>query len=620
MEKNQKWAFLSTGLCGLCIILGIFLPLPKIILNIILFSGIIFGGFKQTKEGILELIHEKHLNVDLLMALAALGACLIGDFLEGAILTFIFSLAGSLEEYTLGKSQKELTALLNLQPKVALRVENGTPKEVPVESLLLNDLVLVPKGSQIPIDALIKKGEGLINEAAVTGESLPKEKKLGEQVFAGTVNIGDPIEIRVNKNADETLFSRIVKLVKEAQNTPSATSSFIEKIEDTYVKVVLIAVPLVILFMYFVLSWTFKESFYRGMVLLVVASPCALVASATPATLAAISHGAKRGLIFKGGAPLENLAGLKAIAFDKTGTLTKGKPVVTDVEFFTTVEAEKKTYAMLVYEMEKNSTHPLAQALKAHFKEFSNHQLNITVGEKTAVGMETVYKDQHYLIGKPLKESLAHLSKEHLTRLKELQEAGKTVVCLYKNNDIQGYFALLDLPQENAKEVLNYFKQQQIHTTILTGDQKSTGETVGRLLGADETFAQMLPEDKTKIIKAQGEKYGINAMCGDGINDAPALASATVGIAMGEGTDIAMDVADVVVMKNQLDRLVFSHKLAKKLKRVVIENIVFSLSVIAVLILSNFLQILDMPLGVVGHEGSTILVILNGLRLLHLKE
>ncbi len=608
MSKKEREAFLSTLFCLVFLIVGrISMALSQPFFPLFFLIAIISGGWKQTYEGISELIHERTLNVDLLMALAAIGACLIGNWFEGAMLTFIFCLSGALEEYATNKSTKEITALMNVAPNEAIKISADQHVTVPVEELELGDLVFVPKGNAIPIDGRML-GTSSIDESAISGEAIPVEKKINDDVFGGTINLGQPFTLEVTKVSTDTLFAQILRLVENAQNEKSATATFIEKIENIYVKIVLLAVPLMIIFTHFLLNWSFTESFYRGMVLLVVASPCALVASATPATLAAISNGAKKGILFKSGKTLEKLADLQAISFDKTGTLTQGKPRVTNYKPL----SDDPVVPQLFYSMERHSTHPLAVAITNFFKEEEN--LPLQVEEKAGFGLEANYHNQTWHLGKPRKNQQHPL-------IDQWREEGKTVVVLSRNNEITALLALMDLPKAHTKEVIGYFQQQEIATVMLTGDNSGAARYVAQQLDLDDFHGECLPADKTNLIKAQQEMYSVNAMVGDGINDAPALATASIGVAMGEGTDVAMEVSDMVLMKNDLTKLMYSHRLAKKMKRIIRQNIVFSLAVILLLIASNFLQFLTLPLGVVGHEGSTILVILNGLRmLLPLKE
>ncbi len=612
---KEKSSLIATIICGLLLIIGfINQNTGGIIYPYLFIIGMIIGGFHQTKDGIIDTIKDRHLNVDLLMALAAVGACTIEYYFEGIMLTFIFSLSGSLEEFTTNKSKKEIESLMEIQPDNAFLLnENGQTSEVPVEDLKIGDTLLVPKGASVPIDGELLTIHATIDEAAITGESIPKEKKNNENLYAGTINIGNSLKMTVTKESKDTLFSKIIQLVDEAQNTPSKTASFLSNFENIYVKVVLFIVPLAILIPYFLIGWTWSESFYRGMVLLVVASPCALVASATPATLAAISHGAKNGVLFKGGIYLEALADLKAITFDKTGTITKGTPVVTD-EIFMMENQQDIINALVAIETE--STHPLANAITTKYIPLVSNKYALEVNDITGSGMLGLENNNEWKVGNVDFVTSLPLSEEIIQKTEQLQKEGKTVIYFSKNNQIIAFFGLLDIPKDEAIKTIKYFRDNNIQTTMLTGDHSQTANAVAKMIGIDAVIADCLPEDKTIFIKEQKEKFGINAMIGDGVNDAPALANASIGIAMGQGTDIAIDVADIVLMKDDLIKLAVSHQLSLKLKKIVKQNIVFSLSVITILIFSNFFKVINLPLGVIGHEGSTILVILNGLRML----
>lgn len=616
MRSTEKQAFASTIGSLFFMLAGLFiewLQLP--FAPILFFLAIIIGGWKQTFEGIQELIHEKHLSVDLLMALAAIGACIIGNWFEGAMLTFIFCLSGTLEEYTTNKSKKEITSLMALKPTKALKItSDGQKTEVAVEELAINDHVLVPRGTTVPIDGEIIQGESSLDEATISGEAVPVDKKTGDQVFGGTLNVGHAFTMKVTQTSDQTLFAKIIHLIEEAQAVPTQTASFISRFENLYVKIVLIAVPLLILLPYLFLGWSFEESFYRGMVMLVVASPCAVVASATPATLAAISNAAKNGVLFKGGIHLELFTQLKAVAFDKTGTLTEGKPVVTDWLF---LQKEQEVKNMLLA-MEQQSAHPLAEAVLRFFNDpIPNELQHLLVKEVPGKGLESHYQGNDWTIGKHAYQPEKQTINPKTTKFIEtILAEGKTAIYIAKNQELVGILALLDVPKPEAQSLIRYLHQEGIHTTMITGDNFGTAKAIAEQIGIETYYADCLPEDKTRLIQEQKNQYQINAMVGDGINDAPALATASIGIAMGEGTDIAMDVADIVLMKNDLEKLQFSHVLSKKLRRIIIQNLVFSISVIFLLLLSNFFQMISLPLGVIGHEGSTILVILNGLRLL----
>lgn len=614
---KEKRATISVILCLTFMIIGWILEKNQVMFYPVSFMlAILFGGFKQTKQGILETIQNRRLNVDLLMALAAIGACITGNWFEGAMLTFIFSLSGTMEEYTMNKSKKEISSLMNKQPETAFLLTNdGRTVETDVNDLAIGDRLLVPKGANIPIDGILVKGVSTVDESAISGESVPVEKVLNDELFSGTLNLGEAFTMEVTKMSQDTLFAKIIRLVDEARNTPSQTMSFIEKIENIYVKLILIMIPLMVAIPYFFFNWSWNESFYHGMVLLVVASPCALVVSATPAILAAISNGAKNGVLFKGGAFLENIADLSAITFDKTGTLTKGVPTVTDVIFLS--DQEEATNVLVA--MERQSTHPLAQAIVRRFESESTsirNQEELVVQNVIGLGMEAVIDGVSWKVGSLAFGKVEQLSESLTQHIDQLHDDGKTVIYLFKNEEMVGYFGLIDVPKPEAGRVLRYFRDQGIHTTMLTGDHEKTAQAVGRILEIDEIHAGCLPAGKAFLIKEQKNKYGVNAMVGDGINDTPALANATIGVAMGEGTDIAIDVADVVLMQNDLEKLQMSHLLSKKLKRIVSQNIIFSVIAILTLIVASFFQIINLPLGVVFHEGTTILVILNGLRML----
>ncbi|WP_321433210.1 heavy metal translocating P-type ATPase [Trichococcus flocculiformis] len=615
--KNK--AMIATTISGILIILGNVLQWQNFdtAAAIIFVLSFIIGGYKQAKEGFIDTVENKHLNVDILMVLAAVGASLIGYWMEGALLIFIFSLSGSLEEYATDKSTQAITALMNIVPEIAKRINpDGSIKDVAVKDLKVGDTLMVPKGASIPIDGTIASGLGLIDEAAISGESVPVEKTVGDDIFGSTINLSEALTMTVSKESKDTLFAKIIRMVEEAQKTPSKTASFINRIENTYVKIVLVFVPVMIAVFYFLLDWGWNESFYRGMVLLTVASPCALVASATPAVLSAISNAAKRGILFKGGIAIENFSAMDCIAFDKTGTLTEGKPVVTEANYL--AGTDEKHIMSVVYALEHSSTHPIASALVQHLetKEYVKNQMD-SIQDLTGFGLAGEAFGSKWKIGKKTFVVTDELNEPSFVKEAfALQNEGKTVIYVSQDDKVVAYYALLDTPKSEAKDMIAFFKANGVHTIMITGDNEATGQTIGKQLGVDEIRANCLPEDKATILKELQAKYKLVGMVGDGVNDAPALANADIGIAMGEGTDIAMETADVVLMKSELDKLEYCYGLSKKLKKITMQNIIFSITVILILILSNLFQLINLPLGVVGHEGSTILVILNSLRLL----
>ncbi|MGP4108189.1 heavy metal translocating P-type ATPase [Virgibacillus sp. L01] len=584
-----------------------------VILHLIAF---VIGGYAKAKEGIQETIANRDLNVEMLMIFAAIGSASIGYWTEGAILIFIFALSGALETYTLKKSDKAISSLMDLQPEQALRTTNGQEEIVPVSELKLHDTILVRAGERIPADGVIVKGETAIDESAITGESVPVGKISSHDVFAGTVALDGSISIKITKHADETLFQKIIQMVQSAQEEKSPSQLFIERFEGTYVKVVLAVVAIMMFLPYFVFGWTLSESIYRAMILLVVASPCALVASIMPATLSAISNSAKNGILFKGGVHVENLSHIKAIAFDKTGTLTNGTPEVTDTYVHT--NRNKENVFAIAGAIEKESIHPLAKAISAYSAEFTDvHDMEIQhVTTVSGNGVSAFVNNEKWEIGKAgfVGEQDAFNFQGGIA--KELAEQGKTIVFVKANDEIVALYALKDTIRNNTKQAIKMLKKHGVHTIMLTGDNETTAKAISAEAGIDHYIAECLPEEKVNHVKQLRTKYENVAMVGDGINDAPALASANVGIAMGKGTDVALETADVVLMKNDLPKITNAIQLSGRMNRIIKQNVVFSLSVILLLIASNFLQLVDLPLGVIGHEGSTILVILNGLRLL----
>ena len=583
--------------------------------NILFILTLFLSGYHVTMEGIEDTIEKTKKkgkfqpNVHILMTLAAVGAVLIGNAEEGALLILIFAGAHFLEEYVEEKSRKSLTALLQMNPTQARLIqENGEVVVVEVASLKVGDTLEVLHGDQVPIDGVITKGLTSIDEATITGESMPRSKGEGDEVFASTVNLSSRIEMQVTAASTDTVFAKIMKVVENAQHSMNKQATFIQKIEPIYVNIVLIIWPIFLLFGYFLMGWDLNTTLYRGMVYLIGVSPCALAASAVPATLAAMSRLSKMGILAKGGAAISQLQELRVISFDKTGTLTKGTPDLTDYWF------EDEAIIPAIVAMEKQSTHPLAQAVVQRFNEWTVLKEEIEVEVLVGQGVRSVVSGEEIQIVKPL--DTTNRSAEVSSRMQEWASEGKTVVTVVKDNMIVGLMAFMDLPNQASKAVLDYFKSELVHTTMITGDSRETAEMIGMKLGVQEVVANVLPEEKLEKIQSQKERYGLTAMVGDGVNDAPALATADIGIAMGNGTDIAIETSDIVIMKNDLQKLVSAHKISKKLHRVILENMIFAMSVVVMLLILNFFGLTNIGWGVVLHEGSTILVLLNGLRLL----
>ena len=579
------------------------------------------GGYYGLLDGLDLLFHERKLDVNLLMILAALGAAIIGQPAEGAVLLFLFSLSNTLQTYAMDRSRRAIEALLDLRPPVARVRRNGEWVEVPVEDLKLHEIVMVRPGERFPIDGEVVAGHSEVDQSPITGESVPVPKQPGDKVFAGTVNGTGTLEVKVTRLAEDTTLARIVKLVEEAQATKARTQRMLEEFEQRYALFVLAAAVVLSVLPPLFLGTPFPKAFYRAMVWLVVASPCALVISTPASILSAIANAARNGVLFKGGVHLERAALIQVVAFDKTGTLTEGKLRVTDVVPLNGVPKEE--LLRLAAAVESRSEHPIAQAIVRLAQEEG-----LEVPESTAFraqvgqGVEGQVDGRWLWIGNArlFQERAVSLPAEVKHRLEALEAQGKTTMVVYDASQKQwlGLIAVADTLRPNAAQVIRQLKALGVKKVImLTGDHPRVAANIAQQVGVDEVYAGLLPKDKMVILNEVREKHGFTAMVGDGVNDAPALASADIGIAMGgAGTDVALETADVVLMGDDLDLLPFAIGLARKARRIIWQNITFSLAVIVLLVVLTFGMDLPLPLGVVGHEGSTVIVVLNGLRLL----
>ena len=611
---NSRVIFYFVGL--IAFVLGyIFKDNYKIISNSLFIGSVILAGYHVILEGIADTIinskKEKKFspNIHFLMTLAAIGSIVIGGYEESAMLILIFAGAHFLEEYVDGKSRKEITNLLKLNPVHArLLLKDNIIKQISVDKLEIGDKLQVLNGDQIPIDGTILNGKTFVNESSRNGESLPKEKTVGDKVFASTMNEGDSFIMEVTTKSDETTFAKILKLVNDSQSNLTKIATTLQRLEPKYVTFVLALFPLVLVIGVYVLNWGWQLSLYRSLVYLISVSPCALAASAIPVTLATISNLSKQGILVKGGSYLSVLSELKAIVFDKTGTLTKGQPIVTDYYF----NDDEKNIISIIVAMEKQSNHPLARAIVEKFS--TGKELDIKVENKIGEGVKAEYLGDKYSIVKPT--AFENINGEFLEEKNRLEQEGKTVVFVSKNQQIIGLVAFMDVPRDETKRVIDYFKQKGIYTTMITGDSQITGEEVGKLVGINEVEANVMPENKVSVINRKKQELGNVAMVGDGINDTPSLSTADVGIAMGSGTDAAIEIADIVLMNNDLTKLTYAHKISLKMRKITYQNIIFSMCVIVTLVVLNFLGKMDITYGVILHEGSTLIVILNALRML----
>lgn len=575
-------------------------------LNLTAYSaGGVFG-----LKGAIESLRERQLDVDLIMILAAVGAALINQWHEGAILLFLFSLSNVLQAYAIGRSRQAIKSLMKLYPAEAKIKRAGRVQVVKLEAIRVGDLLLIEPGERIPVDGIIREGRSTVDQAPITGESMPVEKNIGDKVFAGTLNQQGALDIEALQPASDTVLACIIKMVEEAQDTKAPTERFLEKFEQIYAGVILVSVALFIVIPPLLGLSDFTSNFYRAMVLMTVASPCALVISTPAAFISAIASAARGGVLFKGGAFIEALAGVKAIAFDKTGTLTVGKPAVTDVIALNGMsETEILTIAASV---ESRSEHPLAKAIVSEA-----HQRELTLGgisDFEAVmgrGVQAIHDGQHVKVGSP---AFILGDGQLPPQVDQLQHDGKTVMMIAQGANVIGAIALADQLRDSTPRVVAELKAQGVKVAMLTGDNQRVAGRIGELAGVDDVRAELMPHEKVEALKALQAKYGAVAMVGDGVNDAPALATADVGIAMGvAGSDVALETADLVLMGDRLELIAYAIGLSKKARRVVWQNIAFSLAVIVMLILGAFVIDLPLPLGVLGHEGSTVIVVLSGL-------
>jgi Cd2+/Zn2+-exporting ATPase len=633
-EKLELALTVINAAAGLGAFIGAQLGIDPLAITLLYAASYVSGGWFGTRASLIAL-KEKMINVDLLMILAALGAAVVGSPAEGAMLLFLFSLSNTLQSYAMDKSRKAIGKLLDLRPAVATVRRGSRLIAVPVEKLTLGDVVIVRPGERFPIDGEVIAGESDVNQAPITGESMPVPKRTGENVFAGTLNGNGSLELRVTRLAKDTTLARIVQMVEEAQSSKAQTQLTLDGFEQWYAIFVLGAAALLII-VPLLIGYEFQTTFYRAMTWLVVASPCALVISTPASILSAIANGARNGVLFKGGAHLEKTAGLKVLAFDKTGTLTNGMPALNHALAF---DGNNDGLLRLAAAIESRSEHPLAGAIlnKAH-------SLGLDLPPTTAFravpgqGVEGHVDGSHIWIGneRMFTERDVEIPVDVQAKVRALEEEGQTAMLVYHASKVTGQIPNINLPPESfigllavadtlrpdAIEMIRMLKQIGVERVVmLTGDSPRVAAKIAAKAGVDEFHAGLLPQDKVTVLRSLQRKYGAVAMVGDGVNDAPSLATADIGIAMGgAGTDIAIETADVVLMSDDLRKIPYAIGLARQAKKVVLQNLVFALAVIVILIGSAFGIRLALPLGVLGHEGSTIIVVLNGLRLLGYKS
>jgi len=581
------------------------------------------------------------MDVDLLMLLAAAGAALVGHWVEGAILLFLFSTGNTLETFAFGHTRRSIRALMELRPEDACVVDDGEERRLPVAELVPGQVVRVRPGDRIPIDGNVVAGSSRVDESTLTGEPLPVAKREGAEVFAGTLNGSGSLDIRVSRPADDTALARVIRLVEEASEAKAPTQSWLEAVESRYALGVIVASGIAVLVPWLGFGWAFHDAFYRAMTLLVVASPCALVISIPATIVSAVANGARKGVLFKGGAHLDALASIRVAALDKTGTLTLGRPELVGVKALEDVlpparvatvgaaadaappsEEVETDLVRLTATVEALSEHPLGDAiveaarsrglelaeLEGFWSEAGKGVEGTVQGMRVRVGRRSWVEEG---VGSPLPEELA-------SWVAEEERSAATPVFVAVDGRHAGALAIADRPRPRVREAIEALRRAGLREVVmLTGDDEATARVVAAEVGVDDVRAELFPEDKSRVLEELRRRHGPVAMVGDGVNDAPALAAADVGIALGAaGTDVALETADVVVMGEDLDGLAHAVDLSRRARAVVRQNLVFAVSVMVVLVILALGGWIGLTTGVIGHEGSTVVVVFNGLRLL----
>ncbi len=622
---RDNWAWVQIGLAGALMLLGILASqMGATVVGIAFFIGsYYFAGAEVAKHALPALLRGKF-DTDVLMVLAAIGAAILGAWAEGAFLLFLFAVGHAGEDMALDKARNAIGELKRLMPDTA-EVKHGDHYHTThVEDVKVSDVVLVRPGDRIPVDGVVLVGRSTVDQSTITGESVPVTKVVGDKVFTGTVNHTESLEIGVSSVSDNSTLARVVKLVQEAQSQRSKTQQWVAKFTARFVPAVLV-ITVLVMFVPPIFGWlTFAESFYRALTLLVAASPCALAIGTPAAVLSAIAHAARNGVLIKGGIYLEELGKLDAIAFDKTGTLTAGGFSVQDVK---PIGVSSTDLLKVVGAVESLSNHPLAKAIVAHCAK-SGIKLSAatSIENLPGLGVRGWVDGKEVLIGSlKMFQTLGVLGKDSAgiqSTVSALQKAGKTVMVVSVSGAVIGLLALEDALRPNTAELIKALKGLGVrHAIMLTGDNAEVAKIVADRVGIQEYRASLLPEHKLDIIRKLDENYGGVAMIGDGVNDAPALAAATVGVAMGGiGSGVALETADVVLMDDSIDKIPFAMGLARESQKIIKQNLVIALGVILVLIASILFVQIPIGIAVTFHEGSTVLVALNALRLLAYKQ
>ncbi len=606
-------ALMAGAITTAVFLLSLALPIPQQVTIPIYIIGVVLGGYYWFREGVEELVDKHHVNISILMAFATAASAFLGLWEEAAFLSFLYGAAEGIEEYTNAKTRGSIRKLLDLVPKEATLLRDGKERKVLAAELEVGDVFLVRPGESIPTDGVVVRGASAVDESPVTGESVPVTKTEGMKVFSATMNKEGALEVRATAPFSQCSVAKTIHMVEEAQEHKGRAQQFIERFGNVYSPAILV-LALIIIAVPIVFGLDLNEWATRAVVFIIAAAPCALVMS-TPVSIAtAIGKTGRRGVLIKGGVHVENLGKVSAVAFDKTGTLTRGKLVVTDVIGLTRSDDQVLHLAHCV---ERCSEHPIACAINERgtacpldTEQATDFQAVVGLGAQARIDNELI------LVGQPELFERNGIAITGTGEIKELRAEGKTVIMVGTANEVYGLIALKDEPRPEAREMIRKLDEMGISTIMLTGDNEVTANAVARDLGISEVLANLKPEDKITAIRDLKAKYGAVAMIGDGINDAPALAEATIGMAMGTaGTDAAIEAADVALMADDLSKVPYALSIGRRSNHLGRQNIAFALVVLAVMIPSALLGILSVALAVLFHEASELIAVANGLRM-----
>lgn len=620
--KRNIALIISLGFILVAVISQLSLGEDHLLTKALYILAIIIGGFDLFKEGFSDLI-KLDFSMESLMTIAIIGAAFIGEWAEGSIVVILFAISEALERFSMDKARQLIRSLMDIAPKEALIRRNNVEQLVSVDKIDIDDIMIIKPGQKIAMDGLVINGHSSVNQAAITGESVPVEKQLDDEVFAGTLNEEGVLEVKVTKKVTDTTIAKIIHLVEEAQGERAPAQAFVDKFAKYYTPFIIIMALLIVVVPPLFFGGDWNKWLYQGLSILVVGCPCSLVISTPVSIVSAIGNAAKNGVLVKGGVYLEEIGHLRAIAFDKTGTLTKGKPVVTD--FIATSSETDINYLSIISSLESLSQHPLASAILNEADKTNVDYKSIQIEDFQSItgkGLTGIHQNIRYYIGSPKLFSASVIEETAVkVQYRQFQEQGKTAMYFGTDEQILGVIAVADEVRDSSAAVISELHKLSIeHTIMLTGDNTKTAESIGKQLGVTEIKGDLMPQEKLDSIKALRTTYNKVAMVGDGINDAPALAASTVGIAMGgAGTDTALETADVALMGDDLQKLPFIVRLSRQTLKVIKQNITFSLGIKLLALLLVIPGWLTLWIAIVADMGATLLVTLNGLRLMKVK-